>query len=249
MDDKVDDEPLLAGFKSEKVGPEKLLEDCWFFGNAKMSTTLSDPSQDHSYEEETYESIEKLSVSNPAASKGISHELGGRRRRRISQETSSNYILPASSPDDDDEEEEEEEEMEFSMGKLIRQASLNHSHTNPPKKQGLMTSSWMQELEKKSEVKSSELEKTSRPQDLMSQLKTQKSLGALQGCKDLGLIAFDSNPELQGRQKSGERKLTRTQSWAPPVPVKWGGKRSKDDIKTQIKFWARAVASNVNPES
>lgn len=125
MGDKVDG-CLLVG---ETVG---LLEHCWFFGNTKMPVTF----------EETYESIAKLSVNNGAARKGSSE--GGRRRRK-SQELKN--LVPGSSSqghfeDEDGDEEEEEEEMEFSMGKLIRQASLNHSPTNPPKKQVLCFSSF-----------------------------------------------------------------------------------------------------------
>lgn len=105
----------------------------------------------------------------------------------------------------------------------------------------------MQPSGKNPEVDSPELVKT-RPQ--LSQLRSQKSLGFEFGCKKSKSVGV-SNPHFQEKletEKFGERKLTRTQSWAPPVPVKWGGKKSKEDIKTQIKFWARAVASNVNPE-
>lgn len=111
-----------------------------------------------------------------------------------------------------------------------------------------------------------------RPQRPMNQLKTQKSLKdleseELQGFKDLG-FDFDEKdlspnvvsiiPGLQEKkriQENEEKRITRpylSEAWAaqnsaPPVP-KWGGKRSTEDMKAQIKFWARAVASNVRQE-
>lgn len=77
----------------------------------------------------------------------------------------------------------------------------------------------------------------------MSQLKAQKSLSdlqskELQGIKDLGLQEQKRNEDVEGKN------TRRPQDSAPPVP-EWGGKRSKEeDMKAQIKFWARAVASN-----
>lgn len=119
-------------------------------------------------------------------------------------------------------------------------------------------------------LKLEDLEKI-RPQRLMSQL-TQKSLSdleyeELQGFKDLG-FNFDNKdlnpdviniiPGLQEKNRIEEdeeenmRRPYLSEAWqaqssAPPVP-KWGGKRSKEDVKAQIKFWARAVASNVRQE-
>ena len=34
----------------------------------------------------------------------------------------------------------------------------------------------------------------------------------------------------------------------PPVVPNWDSKKSTEDVKAQIKFWARAVASNVHQE-
>lgn len=82
---------------------------------------------------------------------------------------------------------------------------------------------------KKQEFDSQKLERL-RPRRLMSQLKTQKSLSdlqsrELQGIKDLGL-------QEQKRTEDDEGKNTRKAS-------------KEEDMKAQIKFWARAVASNV----
>lgn len=113
-----------------------------------------------------------------------------------------------------------------------------------------------------------------KPQTPINKLKTQKSLidlesEELQGFKDLG-FDFDKKelspdvisiiPGLQenkiireDEQKTQTRRPYLSEAWeatppsAPPVP-RWGGKRSTDDMKAQIKFWARAVASNVRQE-
>ncbi|KAL0362656.1 UNVERIFIED_CONTAM: hypothetical protein Scaly_1220800 [Sesamum calycinum] len=106
-----------------------------------------------------------------------------------------------------------------------------------------------------------------RPQRQMSRLKPQKSLSyleskELQGFRDLG-FDFDKKdlnpsvvsiiPGLQEKKRmedDEEKNRTRpylSEAWnSAPMAPKWGGKRSKEDnIKAQIKFWARAVASNV----
>ena len=89
-----------------------------------------------------------------------------------------------------------------------------------------------------------------RPRRAMNQLKSQKSLSdlqslELQGFKDLGFdvgvaklqSAITMIPESHEEEEHGRN--------AP----KWGAKGSKDDdMKAQIKFWARAVASNVNQD-
>ncbi|KAL7087615.1 hypothetical protein ACP275_13G077800 [Erythranthe tilingii] len=96
-------------------------------------------------------------------------------------------------------EDEEEMEMEYSMGKLIRQASLNTSSDN-----NII-------MPHRTNYKISRHGSLTRPQSQkMNQLKTQRNLSS-----------------------SAEKT----------------NKRSTDEIKAQIKFWARAVASNVRHES
>ncbi|KAK6157371.1 hypothetical protein DH2020_011619 [Rehmannia glutinosa] len=99
-------------------------------------------------------------------------------------------------------EESQDEEVEFSMGKLIRQASLSNLDALPPRTHVGMTAT--SRLSRHGSIRKDELSQLEgqqkiRPQRLMSKLKTQK--------------------------------------------------RSTDEIKAQIKFWARAVASNVRQES
>ncbi|KAG6421354.1 hypothetical protein SASPL_117905 [Salvia splendens] len=177
------------------------LEECWFFGNlletrskSRMVRSMSDPcssSSGKSYEE-AYETIKKLESRRSSNRKSSS-----KKRRGLARAPS----LPTSLESRDN----EEEEVEFSMGKLIRQASLN-TRFPPP-----------------SQIPSN---------------KASPSLNCLeieevqQGFKDLGLI---------------EKEFNVVDRRAPPVP-RWGGKRAPDEMKAQIKFWARAVASNVRQE-
>lgn len=148
---------------NEKVEPGELLEDCWFFGNllqrkSRMLRSFSDPCSSSNYSqeilpgksyEETYESIKKSdeftrhnlvrAPSVPSSlerqdqtptTKGIDPQ-----RSRSNRKASSNSLVRAPSlPSSLETEEFQDEEIEFSMGKLIRQASLNYSDTLPPRK-------------------------------------------------------------------------------------------------------------------
>ncbi|KAL3821221.1 hypothetical protein ACJIZ3_007126 [Penstemon smallii] len=271
----------------EKIEPEEVWEDCWFFGNlldrkTRMLRSLSDPCTssksfnlpEKSYEE-TYESIEKLpvrkQVSNLIRASSMSPSVErkdetqtptSKVRSKSKKKTSSNKLLrapslPASLGT------EEDEEIEFSMGKLIRQASLNNSNILPPRTHA-----------SKSVTPSSSITKqrSRRKQELESlKLETQKSFNdldqyeELRGFKDLGFgvdkkdlstnAAVNAIPGSQENKRveeyDEEEKMKRrpyfSSSSAPPVP-KWGAKKSREDMKAQIKFWARAVASNVRQE-
>ncbi|PIN03573.1 hypothetical protein CDL12_23905 [Handroanthus impetiginosus] len=273
----------------EIMEPQELLEDSWFFGNllqrkSRMLRSFSDPCTSSNYRqeilseksyEEIYASIKNLS--NTAATKGSDS-----RRSTSNKKTSSNGLVRAPSlPTSLETEELLDEELEFSMGKLIRQASLNYSDKLPPRQHPAKVLTPSPSISRQRSSKKHELEgikmvgsEERRLQRPMNQLKTQKSLNhleseELQGFKDLGfdLDKKDSTPDvisiIPGPQEekiieedgkpSRQRPppyLSETwaaQSGAPPVP-KWGGKRSTEDMKAQIKFWARAVASNVRQE-
>ncbi|GAB4846501.1 hypothetical protein Ancab_025506 [Ancistrocladus abbreviatus] len=82
----------------------------------------------------------------------------------------------------------------------------------------------------------------------------------VQGFKDLGFrferaeelsqSVVDILPGLQTKERKEEegdkvRRPYLSEAWhTPPIP-KWVDKSSAEDMKAQIKFWARAVASNV----
>ncbi|KAL3849216.1 hypothetical protein ACJIZ3_011098 [Penstemon smallii] len=294
MNPKVD----IDGQKEEKVEPGELLENCWFFGNTKtrsMLRSLSDPCTSSNYiqekksYEETYESINKLHGNEELSRRNLIRQSSvetkdqnprtkgsNRQRSKSKKKTSSNDLLRAPSLPT----RFEDEDIEFSMGKLIRQASLKNSDTLPPRThaaKGLTRSSSisMHKTTRKAELQSNKLDEV-RP--LKNQLKTQKSFNdleyeELQGFKDLG-FDFDEKelnpnvisiiPGLQEKKKTKEeeeeeentssmrRRPYLSEAWpeqssTPPVP-KWGRKTSNDDMKMQIKFWARAVASNVRQE-
>lgn len=99
-----------------------------------------------------------------------------------------------------------------------------------------------------------------RRQHPLSQTKLTKSssdlIQELQGFKDLS-IKFDNQdlgPSLQEKKKqqqfsTNEGKLRNSylsdQAWQLENSASPMGKRSTEDMKAQIIFWARAVASNV----
>ncbi|KAI3466085.1 hypothetical protein Pfo_022748 [Paulownia fortunei] len=274
---------------------------------SRMLRSFSDPCTSSNYGqevlagksyEETYESIKKLPghdefarpnlIRAPSVPSSLERQdqkpttkESDPQKSRSSRKTSSNSLVRAPSlPTSLETEEFQDEEIEFSMGKLIRQASLNYSDTLPPRKhaaKGVTPSSSISRhrSRRKPELESIKLEGLEEigPQRPMNQLKTQKSLSdlesqELQGFKDLG-FDFDKKelspnvisiiPGLQEKKRiqEDEEKNTRrpylSEAWgaqsssAPPFP-KWGGKRSTEDMKAQIKFWARAVASNVRQE-
>ncbi|KAK4398352.1 hypothetical protein Sango_1310700 [Sesamum angolense] len=270
----------------------------------RMLRSLSDPcaSSNPKHEilpgksyEETYKSIKKLTGpdgsrksnlirapslppclerkdQNPAT--GGSSDPGRRQSNRKTM-LSDNLLRAPSLPTALAAEDFHDEETEFSMGKLIRQASLSSSKTIPPRTspaKGVAPRSGLSRhlsiTKQDADMVKAEvgLEKV-RPQRQMSRLKPQKSLSyleskELQGFRDLG-FDFDKKdlnpsvvsiiPGLQERKRmedDEEKNRTRpylSEAWnSAPMAPKWGGKRSKEDnIKAQIKFWARAVASNV----
>ncbi|KAL8510166.1 hypothetical protein ACS0TY_017109 [Phlomoides rotata] len=231
---------------NDKVEPEELLEDCWFFGNLlerkpRMLRSYSEPcsssSSNYNQEsnlsyEETYDSINKLSLTEdqtPSRSKG-SHL----QRSKSSIRTSSNALVRA--PSLPTTLENQDEEIEFSMGKLIRQASL--THTLPPRKnthKGVITNSTLSR--KKHEQES-----------IKSPIKTQRSLKELESEELQGFKEKELSPNVARVEDNRTARPYLSEAWsAPPVP-RWGVKRSTEDMKAQIKFWARAVASNVRQE-
>ncbi|KAL6553467.1 hypothetical protein OROGR_007309 [Orobanche gracilis] len=205
------------------------------------------------------------------------------RKKTWSKSLIRNSSLPTSL---EAEEFQDEEEVEFSMGKLIRQASMNYSDTLPPRThstaKGLTPSRVMSRYRsrRKPDLESIQMEGLDgrRPQRSVNQLITQRSLidpdsEELQGFSDLGFdvdssrnvnIITGSHEQNKIQEEEDEddddggtsrtRKPYVSEAWgaqshsAPPIP-KWGGKgRSTADMKAQIKFWARVVASNVRQE-
>ncbi|EYU26356.1 hypothetical protein ABFS82_08G188100 [Erythranthe guttata] len=260
-----------------------------FSSSSKVYGGQEEASPEKSYEE-TYESIKKLSAgdepprrslirapSDPSSSarkdqkpakKGGDSLRGKSSNRRRAPANALNRApsLPTSLQETD------EEENEFSMGKLIRQASMNYSDTLPPRKhaaKALTPSSSVSRY--RSTRKKSEVEGIKFDLESEELLRGFNDLRLDSGGKDSSPNPISIAPGLQERKRVDEEedevvKHSRAmrpylseawaaapkQSSAPPFP-KWGGgggkaKRSNEDVKAQIKFWARAVASNVRQE-
>lgn len=298
MDLKVHENLESIKDPDEKIEPEELLDECWFFGNllhcknSRMFRSFSDPctSSNHlskeifgekSYEE-TYESIKKLAgdgeylrnlvkaPSLPASMKEGIYESSaakggtepGRSKSSRSILSKNNISRAPSLPTSLRTDEFQDEEVEFSMGKLIRQASMRNPVTRTHVK-GVSPNSGTKRHQprKKPEIESKKMEglEEIRTPPTMNQLRKQKSSSIVES-KRLQDFGFDikkkdtSNPRkistIPGLREKHPLYLSEarwTHSSAPPVP-KWGGNKSTEAMKEQIKFWARAVACNVHQE-
>ncbi|KAI3525188.1 hypothetical protein L2E82_02379 [Cichorium intybus] len=116
---------------------------------------------------------------------------------------------------DQEDEEEEDQESEFTLGRLIRQASMNSSHTSKPPRQ--KSKATIENLGKKPELDEEKIRD-------MRKMERHKS----------------KSIKISGKNKNG--------GGAPVIPGGWVDKSSSEDMKAHIKFWARAVASNVRQE-
>ncbi|KAI3708357.1 hypothetical protein L2E82_37525 [Cichorium intybus] len=122
----------------------------------------------------------------------------------------------------DEEDDIEDEESEFKMGRLIRQASLNSSLMDSPQK----TTKVMRES-------------SSLPRYLSQKPETNQE-------KVTNMRKVESMKERNRSTKS--MKIVKNNGGAPTIPGGWVDKGSSEDMKAQIKFWARAVAFNVHQE-
>lgn len=254
-------------FNNEKIKGEAgtLLEESWFFGNLlhrkpRMSRCYSDPCPSSNYSQEMI--VRKSYDESPSSSQ---------------LKSSSSLRRAPSLPPCLGREEVEDEESEFTMGRLIRQASLNLSDMLPPRqtpkgmKQSCSTARQQPRRKPKQEKNNLDSNKEMRRAKTTKQKKNGMSQNDLeseeiQGFKDLG-FQFDNTdlslsvvnilPGLQEKSRvdSDEEEVSRpylSESWqaqnsAPKIP-NWVDQKSAKDVKAQIKFWARAVASNVRQE-
>ncbi|XP_071730125.1 uncharacterized protein [Rutidosis leptorrhynchoides] len=130
--------------------------------------------------------------------------------------------MPTLAVEHDEEYDIEDEESEFKMGRLIRQASLNSSHMSPP-----------QQITKV--MKGS----TSLPRYVSQKQETSQE-------KMSNMRKFESMKERNRSRNS--MKMGKNNGGAPTIPGGWVDKGSSEDMKAQIKYWARAVAFNVHQE-
>uniref|UniRef100_M1AXC4 Uncharacterized protein n=2 Tax=Solanum tuberosum TaxID=4113 RepID=M1AXC4_SOLTU len=138
-----------------------------------------------------------------------------------------------------------DEENEFSMGKLIRQASLNNARVLPPKH----TSKGLTRSPSISSITKHHLRRKQGQESKTRNSSNGLEVEDLQGFKNLDLnnekknsiskFANTSTPGLIEKNKKKPDGLSdldkiRRQPYSP-----------EDHMKEQIKYWARAVASNV----
>ncbi|KAK3030252.1 hypothetical protein RJ639_033378 [Escallonia herrerae] len=290
-------EPSSSSRGHEKVEPGiDLLEEGWFFGNllvddrkAKMSRSYSDPCPNslnfsHNQELSAEETREKDDLVPAKLIRTPSLPTSTPKREEEVRKPNKGLVRAPSLPpwigrEEVEEEDDDDHESEFTMGRLIRQASLSSSYMLPPRRtsKGLTQSSSMQRQRprKKSELETSNMVgyKEMRQEDQIRQTKmagkspNDLELEEVQGFRDLG-FKFEKEdlnhgvlnmlPGLQEKNrvelddKNKPRRPYLSEAWhenssAPTVP-KWVEKRSAPDMKSQIKFWARAVASNVRQE-
>ncbi|CAK9182969.1 unnamed protein product [Ilex paraguariensis] len=250
----------------EKVEPGELLEESWFFGSfPKMSRCYSDPCPSANYgDQEMFvrKSTGENSSSTPGRDQSVENPRKGRdfgERKAIPPSSLNKLVRAPSLPPCTGREEIQDLDSEFTMSKLIRQASLSTSDMLPPRRasKAMTQSSSIPRHRKKPELESINMgsfKETRR--GLMDQTKMRKKSPSdleyqeVQGVRDLG---FTFEKEEKSRiEAAGEEEFRRpylsekwqVQSSAPQVP-NWVGKSSAEDMKEQIKFWARAVASNV----
>ncbi|KAK9077472.1 hypothetical protein SSX86_005809 [Deinandra increscens subsp. villosa] len=124
----------------------------------------------------------------------------------------------------DEEDDIEDEENEFKMGTLIRQASLDSSHKSTPQQTTKV-------------MKGS----TSLPRYLSQDPKTNQE-------KIMKLRKVGSMNEIHRNKSSKKIGKNNINGGTPTIPGGWADMGSSEDMKAQIKFWARSVAFNLHQE-
>nr|GMC76665.1 uncharacterized protein LOC109187574 [Ipomoea batatas] len=151
-------------------------------------------------------------------------------------------------------EEDDDEESEFCMGKLIRQASLNHARVQPPlpSVKGLRRSCSISIVPKQT---NSKITGCDYEEEIKQGKVTLGRKSAVYDNRTEGLNKRLMSLKLQERDEENviRRRNCSELAWiakscgTPPTPFQKSSS-SGQDMKAQIKFWARAVASNVRQE-
>ncbi|XP_074290368.1 uncharacterized protein LOC141617092 [Silene latifolia] len=160
----------------------------------------------------------------------------------------------------------------IAMTKLTRRASIDSSLMLPPKYNSKGTKQNPSNSKNKTPRKKEETKMNNNPakidhsniQAIDNKIKSQKSISALeikelQGFKDLGFSTDNKDvsssvtqirPRQLQRKASLDSKVMKPYFSDPPPAHDWVDPKatSSQDMKAQIKFWARAVASNVHQE-
>ncbi|CAN8259299.1 unnamed protein product [Cochlearia groenlandica] len=152
--------------------------------------------------------------------------------------------------DDDRNEFQEQERDDSRMGFLIREAiASSSSEFITPKKQNIPKVSSIPRHRPPRNSRSEEAiqELVAKTQIIPNRKTLRKTLSSID-TKEIMVLT-----ELDIQEKEEERRVPRTAANRPgvvvgqPVPV-WVPNDSRRDMKAQIKFWARTVASNIRQE-
>ncbi|CAI9088728.1 OLC1v1023149C2 [Oldenlandia corymbosa var. corymbosa] len=279
----------------------------------QISSSASSSSAAGKSYEETYSSLKKLPPQGPSFGGGgrpggglmrtpslpeesthqrakgrnfSNNDKGGKPAGLLRQQSTANYNLlraPSMPTSLVVKDEIHDEESEFSMSKLIRQASLKTPEVLPHQDafpswavaQSSNTPPRNRQMRRKTELESSKTEspveaKVVRSNPLIRtklERSTSDFSNELKGLKNLSL-KWDNNKDslrvgssrddnevkkyssYEHQQQQQQGWLSRNNSLSPSSSSSSSSmdKRSAEDMKEQIKFWARAVASNVRQE-
>ncbi|WOH00212.1 hypothetical protein DCAR_0519570 [Daucus carota subsp. sativus] len=251
----------------EPPEPEDLLEECWFFGNlfvdskskmsnssadlgpssncntqGEMSVTRSEGSQTKGDDFDLRKLARAPSLPSYMEPKVDMFDQGKDGSRGSNSRPQNNLTREQSLPacfGRQEEDEDEDEESEFMLGRLIRQASVKSSHVLPPRHDS-------KSLSKNSPRKTTdEVESNNtgiRGRYVSDGTKIRRSRSDIPR-KELRSFKTLASVEEECRDETKEKM---TNKYSPRI-LNWGDneKRSSQDMKSEIKFWARAVASNV----
>lgn len=173
---------------------------------------------------------------------------------------------------EDADDDEEDQESEFRLGRLIRQASLKSSDTFLPPRQTPKSSSIARRSRKKilvdgnkemgNQYQMNQTKKGKLPSDIQKKeveaLSAQFEKQCLENKVPINKVSGLQEKSWGDQLEDKKFRRPYTMSDASPRPLmrsstsipKWAAaaaendKRSSQDMKAQIKFWARAVASN-----
>ncbi|KAL4309057.1 hypothetical protein GQ457_01G004240 [Hibiscus cannabinus] len=249
----------------EKVEALDLLEESWFFENLfdrrrRMLRCYSDPCTSSNFRRDVsandsgrkMHDIRENRIDGKIRSRGESSAS----RRNLLRTPSLPCSMGTNVLNRD-------KESDVRMSKLIRQAMANTPDILPPRH------SHNKPLNCNANETAVVRGRYSIPKSTLLKSHSDLAIQELQGFKDLG-FTFDNQdlspdvvnilPGLQGtttdepKQEKARRKPYLSEAWhvprpppPPPLPPRVS-KNSAHDMKAQIKFWARAVATNVRQE-
>ncbi|KAJ0514464.1 hypothetical protein HanHA300_Chr10g0369791 [Helianthus annuus] len=139
-----------------------------------------------------------------------------------------------------DHEDEEDHEIEFTLGRLIRQASMNSSHTSNPPRQTSKVHIHDHLYSSTKIILNIKIYMLNLSRVMQAMIENTRKKPEMDQERFIEVRKMERNRS-QSRKNNGK-------NGAPAIPGGWVDKSSSEDMKAHIKFWARAVASNVRQE-